>query len=280
VAARLMTIGLFALPAFAIACGDGDPTGAGTDVDTDGKGFPRLAGSHPPTCAGFSERLRACGLLTEGRFACTDPTDANGTCAFSCITGASCQLLWEAECQAVPSTLDNCIDGCLEFTCADGIFSIPTSGVCNGFPDCFDASDERNCPTFTCGSGEVLPESWKCDGYPDCLDGSDERGCMAFQCGSGETVPLPWQCDFFPDCLDGSDEEGCPGFECGSGEVIPEEWECDGYGDCLDDSDETRCPIFTCISDGRTIPVEWQCDQQHDCLDGSDEFGCAEVLCR
>ena len=126
VAARAVTMGLLALPAFALSCGDGD--GDPSAVETEQ--FPRLAGSHPANCAGFADRLRACGLLTEGRFGCTNPVDAVGECSFACITASSCELLWKAECQTLPGALNRCLTECQEFSCGDGSI-IPAAWIAN-----------------------------------------------------------------------------------------------------------------------------------------------------
>jgi hypothetical protein len=234
------------LPILAVACGDGEDT---TSVDSLQR-FPRLTGEHPASCDGYHDRLSACGLLTAGRFDCSEPANEVNRCVFECLTAASCELLWEARCGAVfPFALDRC------FT---------------------------ECQTFECGDGTAISKFWVCDGEVDCfLTGVDEVDCDLFQCGSGEGVPHDNVCDGYPHCFDGSDEDGCPVFACETTtELIPEVWVCDFAADCSDGSDEANCPIFTCIGDGSTIPLIWQCDQEHDCLDGSDERGCAELICR
>jgi hypothetical protein len=51
--------------------------------------------------------------------------------------------------------------------------------VCNGFFNCPDLGDERNCPCnasnmFQCNSGLCVR---RCNDVNDCGDNSDERGC-------------------------------------------------------------------------------------------------------
>ena len=211
-------------------------------------GFPQLSASHPATCKGLASRLKACGLLTEGPFGCSEPEDAGDRCSFECLTAASCPILFAFSCneQATPA-LERCL---------------------------------ATCYGFRCESGESIPEDWACDSVPDCLDGSDELDCTPFECDSGESVPGSYRCDFEADCEDGSDEEACDGFRCESGELVPPAWQCDLEEDCEDASDERDCNFFECSTTGERLPPTWRCDQEHDCLDGSDEFDCAQLVCR
>lgn len=57
-----------------------------------------------------------------------------------------------------------------------------------GDNDCWDRSDEMNCPNVTCNpdqfactSGECISLSWRCDSEADCTDSSDELDCNKYQ---------------------------------------------------------------------------------------------------
>jgi hypothetical protein len=58
--------------------------------------------------------------------------------------------------------------------------NISPQQLCDGTPDCDDASDELNCDrqqhSFDCRE-KLIPVSALCDGTPDCDDGSDETYC-------------------------------------------------------------------------------------------------------
>ena len=173
-------------------------------------------------CATGNERLRACGLLSDGTPRCTVGPDEReeASCTQSCLAGAECATLSSILCSGqTPSNQDaanlsECISRCAEqfgFPCTGPYGNaVPTSFVCDGEADCLDASDEAGCEQFDCGDGQSVVAAWFCDGLPDCSDGSDEgAGCEHFSCASGTLVPLSFQCDGVDDCGDNSDEAGC-----------------------------------------------------------------------
>ena len=105
----------------------------------------------------------------------------------------------------------NFIDFYFQFTCHNSGHCIPQSWKCDGDNDCFDNSDEKDCPPITCSGSQFkcsnlkqcIHESYKCDGINDCDDGSDELGCPSvapnqcsdkqFQCkGSKICIPQSW----------------------------------------------------------------------------------------
>ncbi|KAH8286775.1 hypothetical protein KR018_007424, partial [Drosophila ironensis] len=118
---------------------------------------------------------------------------------------------------------------CSEYqaTCMNGE-CIDKSGICNGTPDCSDASDEQSCShnrkclpnQFLCSNSKCVDRTWRCDGENDCGDNSDEASCdrepsntpcryNEFGCRSGHCIPKSFQCDDVIDCSDGTDEIGC-----------------------------------------------------------------------
>lgn len=175
-------------------------------------------------------------------------------------------------------------------------FHSDSSLVQQGFTAEYEAYVPTNpCPgRFKCSNNLCISLSLQCDGYNDCGDNSDERNCTCqasqLKCKNALCIPKFWECDGADDCGDNTDEENCvkckPGeFSCTNGRCVSEKLKCDGRNDCGDGSDESSCDkavfLQTCspftfrCSDGRCISqMNPECDGKRDCEDGSDEEHC------
>lgn len=162
------------------------------------------------------------------------------------------------------------------FTCKNHK-CIKKSLICDGFDDCGDKSDEKNCDcnemkrredTMQCkvaargGKPKCIPLSRRCDGYEDCPDGEDERECE--KCKNPESV----YCEPTKTCL-GSVKR------------------CDGITDCPNGKDEWRCscaecrmhiyPMYMCTNATRCFRREDVCNPYTRCPNASklDKLFCA-----
>ncbi|XP_043090453.1 low-density lipoprotein receptor class A domain-containing protein 3 [Puntigrus tetrazona] len=149
------------------------------------------------------------------------------------------------------------------------------SGTRMGSVDCQllqgnNFTTECNIPgNFMCSDGECIPGGWQCDGFPDCFDKSDEKGCLKvkakcaptfFACANGvHCIIGRFQCNGFRDCPDGSDEDNCTAnplvcssarFHCDNGRCVDRSFLCNGQDNCQDNSDEKNC-LTTAESPGQ-----------------------------
>ncbi|KAJ8266611.1 hypothetical protein GJAV_G00132470 [Gymnothorax javanicus] len=175
-------------------------------------------------------------------------------------------------------------------------FNSDGSYVDQGFQAEFQAYEPLNpCPeTFQCYNNLCIDPMLTCDGWDDCGDNSDEKNCTCkksqMTCKNSLCKSKMWQCDGVNDCGDNTDEENCGickerDFVCLNDRCVSRKKRCDGKDDCGDGSDELNCGrasvvpcathTYQCKNNQCINKLNPECDNEKDCDDGSDEANCA-----
>jgi integrin beta 2 len=167
---------------------------------------------------------------------------------FKCTSGECIQMKYKCDHDA------DCVDASDEMGCE------PRD--CSALRDIFHAESTKSVPSdrqlIPCNKTTACyMKEWLCDGENDCWDWSDEKNCPPkneskscteeqFKCSNGKCINFEYVCDGDDDC--DSDEKDCryhcsiDQFSCEDKKMcIPLSFVCDNYQDCTDGSDENKC---------------------------------------
>lgn len=186
-----------------------------------------------------------------------------------------------------------------EFNCKSLDECVKRKFICDGSPDCSDASDEQPqplgpCPVqcfFKCDGSRCLEKHQVCNFEADCIDESDESiaqchnsteseeyaisyddYCDEFPCDNGNCVLTEMRCDSVDNCGDGSDEKQCLSLE-GTTErsfnpVVDDQDDPDPeseWDDRIVDLGECKPPDYYCLKNKKCISMFKICDGISDC---------------
>ena len=230
-------------------------------------------------------------------------TVVSGILNSECI-GTKWQCLLSGECVPEDYVCDQYYNDCDDYsdalasTCND-CQNMTGADAVGGFRKCKFTVNERE----TCLPKRLVDSSGVsccgCNGYRNCMDWSDEKDCDCevlghFRCRSDSACIVGGQhCkgDMKTDCQDFSDEmvrSCCPNSDCkscgnrGIEVVINDNLICDGDSHCDDlwDEDLSTCDncaadnLFRCHDGERCVAVDKLCDGDLNCADLSDEEQC------
>ena len=206
-------------------------------------------------------------------------------------------------------TPTNCTCGTLMFQCTGG-GCVPYTLLCDGEPNCVDASDEF-CTETTVNKNMGYDLQQRIPGKEllfACIDGYSL--CLGFRCKSGDCMHLSHVNDLIPDCPGyGAEDEvhglsikyhnlsyGCvheAGIAC-----LPGHSKCFEVNQlCLYDTDESEntafcrnaahlrdCDWIECTNSFKCyksycIPFRLLCNGREECLEGDDEKNCDNYNC-